>query len=147
MKNGFAMLLPLFGILSIFFVQQIAVGTVPAQKEPVTVVVMDTTHLATNVAADTAEYATAEELSRLREDYRYVAKGGVKKARERGQRVTDELDSYLLRLDRQIEDKKKLVAAKEAELGALKSKPVAVVVKPPKKAVPQPSSEEDEENY
>ena len=154
MKTGFAMLIPFIGILSILAVQQVAIRTAPVTTA--TAVVYAPTGEEVTVAVDSSLYVTPEELGKVRGELRFVAKGGLDSAKKKGQKVTDELDTYLLSLDKQIDSKKQQIADKEKLLSELKaansaiSKPVVTtpkVTQVPVKKPKQPSQEEDDENY
>jgi hypothetical protein len=142
MKKTFAILLPFVGIFSILGVQVVAIKTVAPLKD--TVLTVYAAPVIEGVAADSSVYATPEELGQVRGEYRYVAKGGLEKAKAKGQKVVDELDVYLLRLSKEVEAKKKQVAVKESELKGLKSPSAAVAAKVvnPK---PQPSQEPNDD--
>lgn len=142
MKKTFAMILPLVGIFSILAVQQVAVKSVKPIKDTVVLSLPIVTD--SNIAVDSSSYVGQEDMGKIRDEYKYVAKGGLEKAKVRGDVVLSELDSYLLRLDEQIKAKKKLAESKEEELRSL---PSPKARKPPSVKKTPPVEYGDDENY
>lgn len=142
MKKGFVLIMPFIAVLCLFCVQSVATGSVLTRKVPIVafdppVNIPQQADVAIDTVLDEAEFV------KVKDSYKYVAKGGLEKAQKKGDNVISEMDAYLIKLDKEIAAKKRLIGQKEAELKEL-SMATAVPVKKAKKKQP---SEEPNDDY
>lgn len=131
MKRGFALMIPILSLSVLILMARVATTNVHPKEDAQAVSV------ASDMPMDTVVYVSELKMDSLRLEYQYVAKGGLEKAETRGERVLDEMDKYLLRLNREVQRRKAAIAQKEKELNevpwmASKSKPAS---KPKKSGV------------